>query len=318
MATAHPQNVHADDTRLDEDFSSHGVNGNTMNGNTGGIDKDSGDTLSRMRTAGSVNISSELFEKLYLSPENRVKGDLRKTFGNPTPIALVGFLLSLTPLACDLMGWRGAGGNGAASTGVFFFFGGVLMILGAIGEWIIGNTFPFVVFGTFGAFWLAFGATLVPSFNAYGAYVTDPEVAATMMGNPGNPAGLQVPAFNASFAFFLVMMALICFIFMICSLRTNITFFIIFLTLVCGFGCLAGTYFNLALVYENATNVAAATRASRCVVAGGAFLFVTSLAGWWIFLAIMLASLDFPVQIPVGDLSTMIRGASDKKKVSEA
>lgn len=24
------------------------------------------------------------------------------------------------------------------------------MILGAIGEWIVGNTFPFVVFGTFG------------------------------------------------------------------------------------------------------------------------------------------------------------------------
>lgn len=111
------------------------------------------------------------------------------------------------------------------------------MILGAIGEWIIGNTFPFVVFGTFGelfpveqepptisvtrtilvhstdqssnigAFWLTFGATLVPSFNAYGAYVTDPEVAAANMGNPGNPAGLQVPAFNASFAFFLVFMS---------------------------------------------------------------------------------------------------------------
>ena len=25
------------------------------------------------------------------------------------------------------------------------------MILGSIGEWIVGNTFPFVVFGTFGA-----------------------------------------------------------------------------------------------------------------------------------------------------------------------
>lgn len=24
------------------------------------------------------------------------------------------------------------------------------MIIGAIGEWIVGNTFPFVVFGTFG------------------------------------------------------------------------------------------------------------------------------------------------------------------------
>ena len=48
--------------------------------------------------------------------------------------ALVGFLLSLTPLSCDLMGFRGAGGNGAASTGVFFFFGGLLMILGSLGE----------------------------------------------------------------------------------------------------------------------------------------------------------------------------------------
>ena len=27
-----------------------------------------------------------------------------------------GFLLAATPLSCDLMGWRGAGGNGAATT----------------------------------------------------------------------------------------------------------------------------------------------------------------------------------------------------------
>ena len=131
------------------------------------------------------------------------------------------------------MGWRGAGGNGAASTGkcayphclshgklpvltidthllsptgVYFMFGSLLMILGSIGEWIVGNTFPFVVFGTFGAFWGAFGCTLVPWFNAYGAYVVDPKEAATMMGNPGNPLGLQSPAFNASFAFFLLFM----------------------------------------------------------------------------------------------------------------
>jgi hypothetical protein len=50
------------------------------------------------------------------SPQNAVKGDLRKTFGNPTPIALVGFLLSLTPLTADLMGWRGAGGSGAGES----------------------------------------------------------------------------------------------------------------------------------------------------------------------------------------------------------
>ncbi len=199
--------------------------------------------------------------------------------------ALVGFLLSLTPLSCDLMGWRGAGGNGAADIGtnnlqrrsigrnqltarqgVYFFFGGLLMIIGSVGEWIIGNTFPFVVFGTFGAFWLAFGSTLQPFYNAYGAYVTDPTVAAQSMGQPGNSAGLATPAFNASFAFFLLFMGLICLIFLICSLRTNVVFFIIFLTLVGAFGCLAGAYWNLALAYENAANVSAAAKASKLVV----------------------------------------------------
>ncbi len=80
------------------------------------------------------------------------------------------------------------------------------MIIGSVGEWIVGNTFPFVVFGTFGAFWLTFGATLQPYYNAYGSYVTDPTTAATSVGQPGNPAGLKSPEFNASFAFFLVFM----------------------------------------------------------------------------------------------------------------
>lgn len=97
---------------------------------------DAGEALKRIRTAGSISISPELFEKIYLSPLNQVKGELRKTFGNPTPLALCGFLLSLSPLSCDLMGWRGTNGPavGAAGTATYFFFGGLLMILGAVGE----------------------------------------------------------------------------------------------------------------------------------------------------------------------------------------
>ena len=74
---------------LEKDFSngySYG-HGNMNNNNlTMGGDESSGAALNRVRTAGSVSMSPELFEKLYLSPENRVKGDLRKTFGNPTPM----------------------------------------------------------------------------------------------------------------------------------------------------------------------------------------------------------------------------------------
>lgn len=42
--------------------------------------------LRQIQTAGSISISPELFEKMYLSPPNKVKGELRKTFGNPTPL----------------------------------------------------------------------------------------------------------------------------------------------------------------------------------------------------------------------------------------
>ncbi|KAK4552067.1 hypothetical protein LTR86_010603 [Recurvomyces mirabilis] len=49
-------------------------------------DHDPDRALERIRTTGSLSISPELFEKIYLSPQNRVAGDLRKTFGNPTPL----------------------------------------------------------------------------------------------------------------------------------------------------------------------------------------------------------------------------------------
>ena len=105
-------------------------------------------------------------------------------------------------------------------------------------------------------------------------------------------------------------MGLLCLIYFICSLRTNVVFALIFFTLVLAFGCLTGAYWNLAIAYGKPA-------ATKCLVAAGALTFVTDMCGWWIFFAIMLASLDFPFQIPVGDLSTMIKGASDRKKAKE-
>ena len=47
---------------------------------------DNGPLLNRIRTAGSVSMTPELFEKLYLSPKNQVSGDIRTKFANPTPL----------------------------------------------------------------------------------------------------------------------------------------------------------------------------------------------------------------------------------------
>ena len=45
--------------------------------------------LRRLRTAGSLTITPELFEKIYLSPKNQVSNNIRSTFGNPTPLCVL-------------------------------------------------------------------------------------------------------------------------------------------------------------------------------------------------------------------------------------
>ena len=52
------------------------------------------------------------------------------------------------------------------------FFGGVLQILGAIGEWILGNTFSMCLFFTYGTFWIVAGTQLVPWFGVGVQYST--------------------------------------------------------------------------------------------------------------------------------------------------
>ncbi|KAK5313327.1 hypothetical protein LTR46_010931, partial [Exophiala xenobiotica] len=207
--------------------------------------------LTRYQTASSVVIPREVFESMYLSPYTQRLGHLRSTFANPTPI------------------------------GLFFFFGGMLQVLGCVLEWIIGNTFPFVVFACYGAFWLAMGATLQPDFNAQ-AYYTN------------QPGGTS--QFYASFSFFWMVMALVTFFFLVASLRTNITFVLVFLFIDLAFIMLMATYWTLA---EGKMAVA-----EKCEKAAGAFVFVFCVFGWYLFFAMILLAVDFPLRLPTGDLST--------------
>jgi succinate-acetate transporter protein len=59
-------------------------------------------------------------------------------------------------------------------------------------EFILGNTFPFVVFMGYGAHFLVFATTFIPWFNAVSAY--------SESGNPYETGSqMQTPAFQASF-----------------------------------------------------------------------------------------------------------------------
>ncbi|KAH6962085.1 GPR1/FUN34/yaaH family-domain-containing protein [Ilyonectria sp. MPI-CAGE-AT-0026] len=255
--------------------------------------------LHKIQTAGSIALSPELFEQLYLAPQNQVKGQLRQTLGNPTPLALGGFLLCTTPISMALLEWQGAGGFGAgANVGSYFYLGGLMLVLGGLGEWLLGNTFPATVFCLFGGFWLTFGATIVPGYGAYGLYSTTGSAA----------DGLSEQQFYATFSFFLVSMTILCAIFMVASIRTNVVLFTIFLLLIPTFGCLSASFFAVS------HDLASSAKTFQHVGAG--LLLAVSFLGWYIFLALVLLSVDFPYILPLGDLSTVIPGRTDRTRES--
>ncbi|ETI28496.1 hypothetical protein G647_00945 [Cladophialophora carrionii CBS 160.54] len=260
----------------------------------------------KFEDATMVSIPADMFDRMFLRAQDQAKPDVgnsgshHRQFANPTPLSVVGFLLALSPLSCDLMGWRGAGGNGAASIGAYFFIGGLLMLLGGFLEYVAGpaNTFPFVVFASFGGFWLSYGATLLPFFNAFGAYSpsTDEE---------DITLGLATKGFNASFGFFMLFMALLCLVYLICALRTNIVFCVIFGGLFVGFVFLTATFWFVA--EGNAT-------ASRMLYLGGASFFLSCMAGWYLLFALLFIAVDFPLRLPLVDLSVWVKGYEEKKK----
>ncbi|KOC12586.1 hypothetical protein AFLA70_278g001571, partial [Aspergillus flavus AF70] len=257
----------------------------------------------------SITLSTEQFEKLYLTPLRHRQPALTKTFGNPTPLALGGFVVTTTPLSCCLMVWRGAGGNGIAFTGPIIFLGGTLLVITSILEFILGNTFPCVVFGTIGGFWFAFGATQIPAFNAAAPYSTS---------TTNTMEGLQSPEFLNTYgtspssspflstthrltkeqnkpAFLFIAMAILVTIYMICATRTNLVYVLIFAALILVFVCLAAAYWRLA---DGDTVVG-----NRLIVGAGAALFVASLLGFYLLVVQLFEALGFPVNLPVGDLS---------------
>jgi hypothetical protein len=93
------------------------------------------------KTATNITLSPELFEKLYLTPKVPHVGDAYKRYANPTPMGFVGFVISTFSFAMVMMGWGGAAGLSGVA-GIFFFVGPVLLLLGTIFEWIMGNFFP--------------------------------------------------------------------------------------------------------------------------------------------------------------------------------
>ncbi|KAL6244759.1 hypothetical protein RBB50_008287 [Rhinocladiella similis] len=254
--------------------------------------------LQHTETADSVMIPMprDVFEKLYLNPKPPGSGRLYRTFANPTPVALMGFLISAFPTGCILLGWRGSGGNGAAILPVYIFFGGIVQMVAAVGEWVIGNTFSCTIFFTYGTFWLVHGCSMIPWFG----------VGVNYSPTGDNLEGQATPEFFATTGFFFVFLGLVSLIYLVGALRTNLCLVFGLIILVFDVGFFTGIYFNFAL-----GNLSAA---ARCQKAAGVLTFMIGFPLAWLFMAEILEAVDFPLVVPVGDLSRRFPGHNQKHR----
>jgi len=248
------------------------------------------------RQLTTVTLSPEQFESLYLQPRMGGSGGLVRKVGNAAPLGITCFLLAHMPLAMDLLGFQGAiPDSGLATLGADYACAGVGLWVAAIMEWAVGNTFPMVVFGTFGGFWTSYGILIQPTFRIASAFAPSDASDNTFAGVTATAAGAATRAYNSGVGMYMVTWALVCLVFSVAALRTNVPFLLVFLTLTVAFSCLAAAHFHVGVGM-------AARAATEFKVAGG-FAFVTGLAGFWIDISLILAAVDFPISVPVMDLS---------------
>ncbi|TVY41390.1 Protein alcS [Lachnellula subtilissima] len=265
--------------------------------------------ISLKKTLSSIKNSPEMPDKLNISSGNESRDRLNPKFGNPTPVAILGLCIALTPLSIELLGWRGASGF-PATNGANYFFGGLLLILSGVGEFVLGNTFPSVVFFAYGAHFLTVATTFTPSFAVISSYTTD-------------GSQKQTPEFQASFGtvnsilenrlltfagFYFLFMGLLSMIFFICSFRTNAVFVMVFTGVTLGFALATAGLWNMA--------DGNAARGQQLLEGAGGCWFVASIAAWYFLLSVMMVVVDMPFTVPVFDLSTIIKGGTEKRLYS--
>lgn len=232
----------------------------------------------------SVTLTPQQFEELYLQPSIKSRGQmgLVKTLGNPTALGIVSFLLTFAPTSCCLMGWRGATSNSLlALIGAYYFMGGMALYVAGILEFIIGNTFPALVFTSFGTFWLTLGGFLDPRNSVQTTLLTS---------QAGSAAEYYVP-----FGYYLVFWAVYSYFLTFAAFRTNVVLVWILLFVALAFSTLGAAYLKFG--------EGAAATGANLVTAAGACGFTACMGGFYILLHLCLAATDFPFNIPLFDLA---------------
>jgi succinate-acetate transporter protein len=139
------------------------------------------------------------------------------------------------------------------------------MNIAGIAEFILGNTFTMVVFITYGCHWVVLAYLSDPLHGIVNSYGAD-------------GAGALAQEYVAGQGNYNVVMALVSFVFMCGSLRTNVPFVIAFTCLVFLFSFIAAGNYQLGY------NPAGFEHAVHYFKIAGGFGFVAMIAAWYILI----------------------------------
>ncbi|KAG0052485.1 hypothetical protein BGZ83_002515 [Gryganskiella cystojenkinii] len=194
---------------------------------------------------------------------------------NPGPLGLSAFALTTFVLSLYNMGAGvPSGGPVQVVTGLAVFYGGLAQILAGMWEFKVGNNFGATAFTSYGAFWLAYAAILIPGFGIVPGYTGSPD-----------------HTLDNALGIFLVGWAIFTFMLWIATLRTTVTLSSMFFILVLTFCFLASGHLGHLAAGNIVTKI------------GGGLGVVTALLAWYNAAAGLFESVNAIVRLPTGSLA---------------
>jgi succinate-acetate transporter protein len=181
-----------------------------------------------------------------------------RKFANPAPLGLSAFALTTFVLSAINMHARDVTVPNVAVS-LAFGYGGLVQLLAGMWEMAVGNTFGATALSSYGGFWIAYAILLTPAWG-----ITNTETGPYA----DNPADIF-----SVLGFFLTGWFIFTFILLLCTLKSTLVFFSLFLTLDLAF---------LFLACENyAANLGNDAAKNALQITGGVFGMLAAFLAWY-------------------------------------
>ncbi|KAJ5721255.1 GPR/FUN34 family protein [Penicillium malachiteum] len=186
-----------------------------------------------------------------------------RKFANPAPLGLCGFALTTFVLGCINMQTRGITEPNMV-VGPAFAYGGLIQLLSGMWEMAVGNTFGATALSSYGGFWISLGITFTPGgFNIQKSLIeADPD------------GGLGM--FYDSLGLFLMGWFIFTFLMLLCTVKSTVVFFSLFLSVDIAFLLLGVGYLQRNAQQEPNEKV---------LKAGGLFALLAAFLAWYVAFA---------------------------------